>query len=427
MTTLHPKDLHPLYQSVTYDEAIAIANLGAQVYEATRSGLFDLWNAGQTAEEVAKADLLRREGGQSMLESLKKQLAAGEAAVARAAALQASIDAQVGQRVSEVLDTHRKDFELAKMAEISALKAMIASAEGKEKGFTMIEEAHATMKSTIAAQATQLKELTSLLEEKKAAATKSSHAIGKAGETSVQDLLENTVCKVFTHSSVKNMAGVAHVADFHLHVLDAAGQKVKILIDSKKYTSSVNSEEIKKLYSDMDADEECGCGIMISISSGICTKNQFSISRTLKRKPVLFLTFEDLSVETQKDILCWGVQVLTELAGETNTEAQQEMIENIDKFLNTITRSIKDIESVIGTQLRAVESMREVRGRLLKDMARFRAGRLEEEEDVPEAVKTGCVTITKSTGSPCGRSVIDKSDKCRQHTTRGSKTKIQHC
>jgi hypothetical protein len=427
MTTLHPKDLHPVYHSVTYDEAIAIANLGAQVYEATKAGLFDLWNAGQTAEEVVKADLLRREGGQSMLDSLKKQLAAGEAAVARAAALQASIDEQVGQRVLEVLDTHRKDFELAKMAEMSALKAKIASAEGKEKGFTMIEEAHATMKCTIAAQATQLEELKALLEEKKAAATKSSHAIGKAGEISVLDLLENTVCKVFSHSSVKNMAGIAHVADFHLYVMDAAGQKVKILIDSKKYTNSVNSDEIKKLYSDMDADEECRCGIMISISSGICTKNQFAISRSLKRKPVLFLTFVDLSTEAQKDILCWGVQVLTELVGEINTESQQEMIENIDKFLNTITRSIKDIESVIGTQLRAVESMREVRGRLLKDMARFRAGRLEEEEDVPETVKTGCVTILKTTGSPCGRSVIDKSDKCRQHTTRVAKTKIQHC
>lgn len=405
-----------MYQAVDHEEAVAIANLGAQVYVAMKDRLYESWSITQSAEESQKADVWRREGGQAMMESLKARLAAGDAAAARAAALQASVDAEIERRVGEVLETYRKDYEIAKIEEVHALEKQIAETKGKEQYIKMVEEGHTAMKEKIAALEAKVAEQTT-------ANTKSSHAIGKEGEASVLELLENTVCKVFTHSSVKNMAGIGHVADFHLWVMNSSGEKIKILIDSKKYKRPVNSDEIHKLYSDMDGDEECKCGIMISLSSGICTKKQFGVSRSIKKKPVLFLTFEDMTTDLQKEILCWGVQVLTELIGETNTEAQQEMIDNIDKFLNTITRSIKDIESIIGTQLRAVESMREVRGRLMKDMARFRVGDpLEEEGDVIEhAVKVGCVTIVKASGSPCGRPVLENSLKCRHHTSRGDK------
>jgi len=415
MASLRIKDLHSVYQSVSQEEAIAIANLGAQTYLAAKEGFFDFWNAAQSAEEVAKADVWRREGGQAMMESLKSRLATGEAAQARMLVLQASVEAEVESRMKGMLVSARKDFELEKMAELSALKERIAMSEGREATISMVSDAHAAMREKIATLETQLT-------QQLAANTKSSHAIGKSGEATVLDMLENTVCKAFTHSSVKDMTGTSHVADFHLWVLGSTGKKIKFLIDSKKYKRAVNSDEINKLYEDMDADEECNCGIMISITSGICTKNQFGISRTLKQKPVLFLSFQDLSTEHQNNLLCWGIQVLSELVGENNTEIQQQMIQNLEQFLDRIMISRKDIDGVIRSQLKLVETMREVRGNMLKDLSTFRAGGSVDENDIPdEKSKAGCVTILKKTGFPCGSIVIEGSEKCRHHTSRVDK------
>jgi hypothetical protein len=425
MTSLHPKDLHPVYQSVPYEEAIAIANLGAQVYEVTRTGLFDLWNAGQTAEEVVKADLLRREGGQAMLESLKKQLAAGEAAVARAAALQTSIDEKVESRIAEVLDTHRKDFELAKMAEIHVVEKKLASIEGKEKYFSKLEEAHVAMVEKIAI-------LESLSEEKKAASTKSSHAIGKQGEATVLEMLEDTVMSTFPYSEVVDMTAIHHAADFHLWIMSSSGKRIKILVDSKKYTQPVNSAEVAKLNKDVDADEEAHCGILISLVSSIAAKKQFQIKNTQKQKPIIYLTFQNMDNEMKKEILCWAIHSLLAIIGEADQDARIKMLETIDNLLDGINSSVKELDGVIRTQIKALEGLRLARSGIIHKLSSFREGKHVddadvEEEDVPETVG-GCVTILKSTGSPCGRSVLDKSNKCKQHTSRnGSKSKVQHC
>jgi hypothetical protein len=66
--------------------------------------------------------------------------------------------------------------------------------------------------------------------------------------------------------------------------------------------------------------------------------------------------------------------------------------------------------------------MREVRGKMLKELTLFRAGGVVDEDDTPdEKVKTGCVTILKKTGFPCGSLVIEGSEKCRHHTSRVDK------
>lgn len=417
--TLRIADLHEDYRGASPEEAILMANLGAVSYRAVKKELYEQWSASMEGDESAKAEIWRSEGRQLMLESVRSKIVAAEEMSARLAAaegtiqqLRASTEAEVGRRLAEALDGHRKDYEITKMSELSGLKERLAMLEGKGEIYQMLSESQVFMKEKIAALETQLA-------QQIAENTKSSHAIGKAGEAAVFDLLENTVCKQFTHSVVKDMTGVSHVADFHLWVMDSNGQKVKILIDSKKYKRAVNSDEITKLYTDMDADEECRCGIMISITSAICTKNQFGISRTIKQKPVLFLTFQNLSTESQKEIMCWGVQVLSELVGEKRSDEHQEMINNLEQFLDTINGSIKDIEAIIRTQLKSVESLREVRGKLFKDLSRFRTGKTPEDGgDADEKTKAGCVTIVKATGFPCGRHVVENTDKCRHHTSR---------
>lgn len=419
MSSLQIADLHEDYRGVSHEEAIAMANLGAVSYRAVKKELYDQWSASMEGDEAVKADAWRAEERQRVLDSVRTKLVAAEEMSARLISaegtinqLRASVEAEASRRLAEALEGHRKDFEISKMAEISGLKERIATFEGKEGFIQIMLDSQGIMKEKIAALEIQLA-------QQIADNTKSSHAIGKAGEATVLDLLENTVCKQFTHSVVKDMTGVSHVADFHLWVMDSKGQKVKILIDSKKYKRPVNSDEIIKLYTDMDADDECRCGIMISITSAICTKHQFGISRTIKQKPVLFLTFQNMPTDSQKEILCWGIQVLSELVGEKRSDEQQEMVNNLEQFIDTINGSIKDIESIIRTQLKSVESLREVRGKLFKDLSRFRTGKTHEESiDVDEKTKNGCVTIVKATGFPCGRHVVENTDKCRHHTSR---------
>jgi hypothetical protein len=379
-------DLPGLYREVGREEAIAIAELGVQVYQAAQDRLMGIWAAQQSAEEGTRAEGWKAQGAAAALESLKGRLAAGDAAAARVAALQAGVDAEVDRRLADALASAHKDAELAKMKELGALREQIASESGKGEYVKMLKEAHAVMRERIAALEAQVA----------AQATKSSQAIGKAGEATVLDILENTVCKMFTHSAVKDMTTVPHAADFHLWVMGATGQKIKILIDSKKYKRAVNSDEISKLCTDMDADDECHCGIMISISSGISTKNQFGISRTEKQKPVLFLTFADLSTESQKDILCWGVQVMSELVGTVDDGARQKMMNNLEEFLDSILLSVKDLDVAIREQLKSIEFLKEARGKMLKSVGKFRG-------DVDDI----CTAIVKKTGVRCENKVVE--------------------
>lgn len=414
-STIRIADLHEDYRGASMEEAILMANLGAVSYRAVKKELYEQWSASMEGDESAKAEIWRSEGRQLMLESVRAKIVAAEEMSARLAAaegtiqqLRASTEAEVGRRLAEALDGHRKDYEITKMAELSGLKERLAMLEGKGEIFQMLSESQVFMKEKITALETQLA-------QQIAANTKSSQAIGKQGETIVLDLLENTVCKLFPHSTVKDMTATPHAADFHLWVMTPTGQKLKILVDSKKYKRAVNSDEINKLYVDMDADEECQCGIMISIDSGICTKRQFCISRTLKQKPVLFLSFQDVSPDAQKDIICWGVQVLSEFVVEKNAAARQEMLNKMDEFMDTMLASVKEVDAAIRDQMKSVTAMKEFRSKVLKSIAGFRGE--EDAEDkgksvVPDDVR--CVAL-KNGGDRCLNRRGADSDCCKVH------------
>jgi hypothetical protein len=413
--TLRLSDLHEDYRGASHEEAIAMANLGAVSYRSLKPELYVQWSASMEGGESAKAEAWRAEERQLVLESVRAKMVAAEEMSARLVSaegtirqLRASVEAEVNRKLAEALEGHRKDFEIAKMAEISGLKERIAAFEGKDGFVQMVLESQVFMKEKIAALEAQLA-------QQMAANTKSSQAIGKQGETIVLDLLENTVCKQFTHSVVKDMTTSPHAADFHLWIMTPLGKKLKILVDSKKYKRAVNSDEINKLYVDMDADEECNCGIMISIDSGICTKRQFCFSRTLKQKPVLFLSFQDISPDAQKDILCWGVQVLSEFVLERNDAARQEMLNKMDEFIDTLLVSVKDIDAAIRDQMKSVTTMKEFRSKILKSIAGFRGEEeVEEKGKVVLADDVRCVGL-KNDGNRCSKRRSPESEYCTTH------------
>jgi hypothetical protein len=423
-------DLHEAYHGASAADCIAMANLGAICWSTFKDGLYDQWAQSMTAEEAAQAAAYRDEGRQegraAMLETMKARLAAAEEVSCRLAAaegtvaqLRASVEAEAARRVSEALEGFRKDYELTKMKEMTALHQRIAAAEARDEMLVLVREGQAAMKEKLAALEEERAALQVQLLEATAAKTKSSHAIGKQGEMTVLDMLENTVLATFPYSSVKDMTTIGHAADFHLWVMAANGQKAKILVDSKKYKRAINSDEIAKLHADVDADDEAHCGLMVSLDSAICTAKQFQIARTPKQKPVLYLSFQDIPVEMQREALCWGIRVLVSLIGEQDDAVRAAMFSNIDAFVASVETSVKEIDGAIRLQMKAVEGLRDVRRGLVGRLTAYKSGAAVDAVpgDTIEVEEEGCSAIVKATGTRCCRRVVD-GERCGNHRIR---------
>jgi uncharacterized protein (DUF2164 family) len=420
-STLRIADLHEAYHKVSTEDAVAMANLGAICYQTLKANLYDQWSASMEGDESTKAEIWRSEGRQTMLESVKAKLATAEEMTARLASaegqiqhLRASVEAEVAKRITEVLESQRKDFELAKMKEMSALKEQIAMSEGKGEYVQMLSEAHAAMREKITSLETQLA-------QQLAANTKSSYAIGKSGEATVFEMLNTHVIPMLPYASVKDMTAISHAADFHVSVMLETGVKAKLLIDSKKYKRRVNTVEIEKLYADVDADEEANGGVMISLESHIFTMKQFQIARTPQQKPVVFLSFCDISEEYRKDMLTWAVRILIDILSQNSSEDKDVMIANLDGFLNSLDESVTELDSTLKGLNKSVDALKAMREGFIRKIVNFRAGK-PMETAIETALLEGCLHVTR-TGSKCGRKLIIGTTFCKTHMKKEEEEK----
>ena len=363
--SLKLSELDPLYRSVPHEEAVIIANLGAQCYIASKERLYDAWSAAQTDDDAAQAELWRKEGGQAMAESLKARLAAGEAASARLSALQGTTEVEVARRVEEVLAYHRKEFEAAKREEIHGLETQIAEMRGAAKFARLLEESHASMKAEITRLSAEITKY------KEAAGTKSSHALGKIGEATIFEMLNSCVLPQFAYSEVRDMTAIKHVGDFHLFVNGPTGKRVKIMIDAKKYSSPVQNAEVEKLYSDLDGDES-EAGLMVSLDTAIYTKAQFQITKTKMGKPCMFLSFEKLDDGVRQEVLCWAVRVLVGVVSARDRTRQDTMIAEIQKFLGDLTTALSDMEACVKASKGLYDTLRDTKERIVARVNAYR-------------------------------------------------------
>jgi hypothetical protein len=362
--TLRLSELDPLYRSVPRAEAIAIANLGAQCYSAVKDRLYANWEADATEDATERAAVWRKEGGSAMLESLRTQLAAGEAAQARIAQLQSGWETEVSARVEALVAIREKEMELTKREEMLVLEKQLIELRAYAKGSGLVEEYNATLKE-------KLSQVTAELEEFKAAATKSSHSLGRIGEATVLEMLRTHVLPKFLYSDVQDMTKAKHAGDFHLTVSGPTAKHVKIMIDSKKYTAAVNSTEIEKLYSDMDGTD-VDAGLLLSLDSGIIGKVPFQISKTKEGKPCLFLSFDRIDDGMRQEILCWAVRVLASVVSEKDTSNRDTMIEEIQRFLGGMKRTADTLDGCVKTLKGLYDTLRDLKEDMLGQIHAYR-------------------------------------------------------
>jgi uncharacterized protein YwlG (UPF0340 family) len=435
LKNLKIEDLAAAYRTASYEEAIEMANLGAAAYEIVRDSLREQWDAAMGAEEAVKADIWRSEGRMSALEEFKAKLKEAESLSVRLASaevaaeqLRTSIDSEVSRRVGEQVESLRKDYELMTVQKIHTMeKAMIVAEEGV-KHLPVYQEKISVQAAQLAQCAEEIgklrEELHQMELERVQASTKSSHALGKLGEATVLDMLTNVVLPVFPYSSVKDMTSKAHAADFHLWIMTPHGRRVKVLVDAKNYSKPVNTEEIMKLYADVDADEEAHCGMMISLSTPIHKMKQFEFRVTERHKPVVFLTFRGMETEYQHELTCWAINALLAIVKEMSTDERNYIMENIDSFLSGMMGSLTDLDGAIQAQSRVLTTMRQIKTEMIRKITTFRTEANidnDEEDDILDTIKheaDGCITILKATGQRCGKSVFNGGEKCRHHTSR---------
>ena len=402
-----------MYSKVSHDEAIAIANLGAVSYLEARDGLFEVWTAAQSEEEAARAAALRAEGAASAEAALADRLAAGEAAKSRIAVLQASVDALVAERLAGAVEKERLRYEL----EVAApLRQRLAALESKDETLALLRQTNGLLQAKLDAAVADLEDL-------KEAKTKSSHAIGKAGEATVWEMIESSVIPEFPYAEAKNMSGVSHAADFHLWVMGPSGRRLKMLIDSKKYKRAVNSDEINKLVADVDADDEAHAGMLVSLASPIFTRKQFEIRNTPKQKPILYMSFYDLDVEFHRQLICYGVRALTAVVNEAKEEKRSDMSERFDEIVAEVTKAAKDIDGVIRTQVKSIDSLRQIKASLVDKITVPQMGDGDLIEH--EGGDGGCIVTLKQTGKACGKPVWAGGVKCKAHTPRKTREVLE--
>jgi hypothetical protein len=116
----------------------------------------------------------------------------------------------------------------------------------------------------------------------------SSNVKGKFGES----LIASHIQTAFPHYEVVDMSSTPHEADYHIQT-----DFGKVLLEIKTYTSSVNREQIDKLYRDIDRTG-IGLSIFLSTTSGIVGKKNIEWEVYGKNKTII-LFFPNSSLSQQ--------------------------------------------------------------------------------------------------------------------------------
>jgi len=317
------------------------------------------------------------------------------------------------EKVSAI-QTAKKDFEIENLKAIAELKEQLVASANTAGMLVLLKESNESLREKVATLETANAELT-------VQKTKSSNAIGKAGEATVLEMLTTLIIPTFPFASVKDTTMMSHAADFHLWVMRETGKKVKILIDSKKYKKKIGISEIDKLYSDVDADDEAHGGLMISLESHICSMSQFQIARSTKQKPVMFISFHEITEDLRGAMMTWAVRSLVEVCGAYDSVGRDHMIEEIEEFLTEIDGSVKELDIVIRSMTKSMDGLKEARGGILRKLLTFRTGK-----DVlgGAGIDDATITLVEScghilrTGHRCGRPLNPGWSLCKMHSRK---------
>jgi F0F1-type ATP synthase membrane subunit b/b' len=421
--SLRLEDLHPIYRSVSPEEARIIANLGAEVYVSTQASLRAAWSVELSAEEMAKADRWHKEGRAALLEEVRPQLeeaavVAAQLADAKAAlaAVRASVEAEADRRAGELLAMRRVEFELEKRDAVHALETQLAELRGTTQTTQMLGGALTDLKAALADSRATVATLQADLAKYKQ--PKSSHALGKQGEAEMVEMLNLYVLPRFPYSELKDVSKQSHVGDVHVWLHGPTGKRTKVMVDVKKYTTPIQRVEVEKLYSDLDGDAESQAGLMISMESAIYSKSQFQIVKTPRNKPCMFLTFEKLDDGLRQEILCWALRVLVGFVALNGAVEQEALLSDAQAFLGEMNASLVELESCVRSSKALYDMLRKMKEKLTERIGSYQPAGLTLAPTVPVATPASASAQIQASGEDVRcRGVVRNGERCKSRRT----------
>lgn len=350
------QDLHNFFIEAAYEERVSIINLGAEMW--VRAGA-DAHKRIRDADDEQKRKLYmlegRKEGEEAVWTHVRKDLQ--ESTTLRQRYEQLIVENRVlMERLKRLSDGQEE--QVSDRLELSVKEATM----GMNKLLTQLEVDNARLSARMEQVPIQQKTIMMLEEKlgtvqsklKEYETVKSSKAIGDEGELEVEELFNKHI-----EYELLNTSKRGHDADFHILVPMVGGRKTKIMIDSKKYTSSVKKQERDKLMSDVDSDNNVSGGVMISLSSDIATKKHFQIEETAKGKAILYMVLQGMPDIMRVNQINAGIQLMRKCIEmkENDTgmnwlaqynvffrqmEVQKAGFESIRKLFNQTLKSYND-------------------------------------------------------------------------------------
>jgi hypothetical protein len=436
MATLYLKlsDLEEEYQTKTYEEQVMIANIGAVCYRGLGEVMREQLKKELTFNDKVKMDSMRKTMENEVLRPLQDSNKALTEARMNIVMLETQVmflqkQASVSQEEIDKEVQRRLQYEYS--VQLSELNNEIAILKVKEDYHRKTEdyvkdlqEEKVTMRKLLNDLDSENKALQDEIKKTLQKEHKTLRDIGKEGEACVKNLLDTFVKDEFKKVVVTDVSHIGHAGDFHLSLTTPETKRIKILIDSKKYTSAVTNVNIHKIMADVDKDDEVTAGLLISIDSSISAKKQFQVDKTPKCKPLLYLTFEDLEDEMRGYVLCLAVRTIITLVSGYSELEKDIMIDNIELFLKEVGETVKDLNSLAIQCKRMNESILKLRLNLIEKINKFQSlaetpepVEMEEIIEIDEPIEstTRCKGSTKN-GARCKFSCTMNSEYCQKHS-----------
>jgi hypothetical protein len=245
-----------------------------------------------------------------------------------------------------------------------------------------------------------------------AASVMASANIGLQGETEVELILQSRYKTVNTAKSGK-------CGDFIIVV-----NKVRILIEVKKYTSTVPGSEVDKFYRDIDANSSIDAGLMISLTSRIVgVRNIVSMSSSViagRNVPVMFacmLNINDVKTSTEVIHTCIDLLNVTVESASLHISMENDIVDAVDSMsinidlLSQCRTTIHETQSVVNKQYGKL--MQNILAAELSIRASVKniCAKIKKEELVAEAYDLSHVPVKKSNLIKTVLAVLISADK----------------
>ena len=202
--------------------------------------------------------------------------------------------------------------------------------------------------------------------------TKTSQSKGAIAE----NFIEDTLVKEFPNDTVDRCSGTAHEADMQL----LSTEHPKIIIESKNYTSVVQSKEIDKLKKDMETTN-IQFGLFISLNSKITGKKHMEIER-FDDKLIMYIS----NIGFNRDFITMSVKTMIQISKIVNQQETSISKELIADKISNVIMGLQKLSDISASLSRTRSALQEEECNIRNSLDNIHAAYINNEADIKRII-----------------------------------------